>query len=136
MAPSIFQEKDFSRTLSDLNGYGQIFIDCIKKREWYTLVYDNTNVDVFYCPDLVRKFYTGIDTIFIDLNQNQFLVHLESRDLLVTIDRIQEVTQLPIPPQHTAPLALIDCMTIMGVHCIELDRGPRASTIFHNIHCV
>jgi len=136
MASSLFPEKDFSRLLSDLNGYRHIFIDRIRERGWYTLVYDNTDVDMFYCPDLVRKFYTDIDTTSVDLNRNQFLVHLDSGDLLVTIDRIHEVTQLTIPPQHTTPLALIDYMTIMGVQCTELDQDLRASTTFRNVHCV
>jgi len=50
MAPSIFLEKDFAKILNDNNGYGYMFIDRIRERVWYGLVYDNVDVDVFYCP--------------------------------------------------------------------------------------
>ena len=78
------------------------------------LVYDNSNVDIFYCQDLVRNFYLGIDTDSINLNLNQFIVHLDHRDLLVTIKTAQDVAQVPSPPQHIAPLPLIKYMTLMG----------------------
>jgi len=39
--------------LSDVNGHEHVFIDRIRKRHWYNLVYDNTDVDVFYFLDLV-----------------------------------------------------------------------------------
>jgi len=51
-------------------------------------VYDNSDVDTFYCPDLVRKFYLGIDTDSINPDLNQFIVHLDHGDLLVTIETI------------------------------------------------
>ena len=54
---------------------GHVFLDRIRERHWFELVYDNTDVDVFYCPDLVKKIYT--DTITINLEHNQFLVHLD-----------------------------------------------------------
>jgi len=84
----------------------------------------------------VRKFYLGIDTDSINLDLNQFIVQLTHRDLLVTIETIQEVTQVSSPPQHIAPLPLIEYMTLMGVRCTEQDRGLWASIIFRNIHCV
>ena len=74
MAPTIFPEKDFSRLLSDVQGYGTIFLDRIHERQWYGLVYDNSDGDTFYCPDLVRSFYLGIDTASINQALNQFTV--------------------------------------------------------------
>ena len=35
----------------------------------------------------------------IDLDQNQFLVHLENGDFLIMVERIQEVTQIAFAPQ-------------------------------------
>jgi len=52
-ASAIFPEKNFSQILSDVNGHEHVFIDRIRKRHWYNLVYDNTDVDVFYFLDLV-----------------------------------------------------------------------------------
>ena len=77
IAPSIFPEKDFSRIFRDVNGYGHVFFDRIRKCNWYELVYDNSNEDAFYYPDIVKLFYLGIDTNIINLHQNQFMVHLE-----------------------------------------------------------
>jgi len=77
-------------------------------------VYDNSDVETFYCPDLVRKFYLGMDTNSINLDLNQFIIHLDHGDLLVTIETIQDITQVPSPPQLIAPLALIEYMTLMG----------------------
>ena len=95
-----------------------------------------SDVDTFYCPDLVRKFYLAIDTDPINLDLNQFIVHLDRGDLLVTIETIQEVMQVPSPPQHIAPLLLIEYMTLIGARCTEQDRDLWASTTFRNIHCV
>jgi len=92
MAPTIFLEKDFSRILNDIQGYEIVFLDRIRERQWYGLVYENSDGDTFYCPDLVRKFYLGIDTDSIKLDLNQFIVHLYHGDLLVTIETIAEVT--------------------------------------------
>ena len=47
-------------------------------------MYDITVV-VICCLDLVKKFYTGIDTTTINLEHNQFLVHLNHGDLLLTL---------------------------------------------------
>jgi len=66
-------------------------------------VYDNSDGDTFYCPDLVRSFYLGIDTASINQALNQFTVHLDHGNLLLTIEAIEEVTQVPSPPQHIAP---------------------------------
>jgi len=105
-------------------------------KELVDFVYDNTVLDSFYCPELIKQFYTGIDASTIDLIFNQFVVHFNTGDLLVTLDTIAEVTQISSLPQHTAPLPLIDYMAIMGVRCTQLDRGLEASTIFRNVHCV
>ena len=51
-------------------------------------MYENTDVDVYYCPDLVKKFFISIDPSTINLDQNCFVVHLESGDFIVTIDPI------------------------------------------------
>ena len=70
MAPTIFAEKDFSKIFNDIHCYGTVFLDRIRERQWYGLVYNNFDVDIFYCPDLVRKFYLETDTDFINLDLN------------------------------------------------------------------
>ena len=67
-----------------------MFLDQIRGRQWYGLVYDNTNLDAYYCPDLVKKFYLGIDIATID--HDHFIVHLDHRDLVVTWGTIEEAT--------------------------------------------
>jgi len=59
MTPTVFPEKDFSNILSDVNGYGYVFLDRIREHNWYDLVYDNSNGDAFYCPDIVKKILFG-----------------------------------------------------------------------------
>ena len=115
MAPTIFPEKDFTRTYRHVNGYGHVFLNRIREHNWYELVYDNNNEDVFYYPGIVNKFYSGIDTNTIGLDQIQFLVHLEHGDLIVTPATIEKVTHIHVSPVHAAPLLLIDYMTLMGV---------------------
>ena len=44
MAPTIFLAKDFSRILNDVQGYGTIFLDRIREKQWYDLAYDNSDV--------------------------------------------------------------------------------------------
>ena len=46
MAPTIFAEKIFSRILMDVNGYGTVFMDRIRERHWYGLMYANKDGDV------------------------------------------------------------------------------------------
>ena len=67
MAPSIFAEKDFFRLFSDIHGYGHIFLDRIREWNWYTLVYDNSDHEAHYCPELLKLFYASIDQASIDL---------------------------------------------------------------------
>jgi len=78
----------------------------------------------------MKKFYLGIDTTTIDLNHNQFLVHLEHGDLLVIPTTIEEVTQILVSSMHVAPLSLSDYMSLMGMRCTKLGRGFKASTTF------
>ena len=98
MAPTIFAEKNFSMILTDVNGYRTIFIDCIRERHWYELAYDNVDSDAFYCLDLVIQFYTNIDTSTIDHDLHQFIMHFDSGDLVVDINTIEDITQIPYPP--------------------------------------
>jgi len=86
MTPSIFAEKDFSRILTDVNGYDHVFMDRIRERNWYTLVYDNSEFEAYYFPEIVKRFYSCIDTTTIDLDNHQFTVHFDTRDITVTID--------------------------------------------------
>ena len=57
-----------------MNGYGHVFLDRIRERNWYDLVYDNSEFDAYYYPELVKKFYTCIGTATIDLDHHQFTV--------------------------------------------------------------
>jgi len=130
MALILFPEKDFFRIFNDVQDYRTILLGRIHEREWYGLVYENSDGATFYCPDLVRKFYLGINTDSINLDLNQFIVHLNHGDLLVTLETIEEVTQVPSPPQHITPLPLTEHMTLMGVRCNEQDRGLWENTTF------
>jgi len=136
MAPSIFAEKDFSRILTDTNGYDHVFLERIREINWYSLVYDNSEFDAYYCTELVKEFYTCIDTTTIDLDHHQFTVHFETEDVMVTIDMIEIYTQVPNSPLHTEPLPLIEYMSIIGARCVEYDRGLKASSTFCYVHCV
>jgi len=75
MTPSIFAEKDFSRILSDVNGYRHVFLYRIRERNWYALFYDNSEYEAYYCPELVKMVYSCIDITTIDLDNHQFTVH-------------------------------------------------------------
>ena len=90
MAPVIFPEKDFSQIFSDVHVYSTVFLDQIRERQWYGLIYDNTVLDAYYCPDLVNKFYLGIYVATID--HDDFVVHLDHGDLVVTRGTIEEAT--------------------------------------------
>ena len=133
MAPTVFLEKDFSRIFNVVQGYGTLFLDRIRERQWCGLVYDNITVEAYYCQDLVKQFYLGIDIATID--HNHFVVHLGHGDFEVTRDTIEENPN-PIVPSACCPLPLIEYLTLMGERCTELDHGVRANTTFRNIHCV
>ena len=66
--PSIFAEKDFARILSDVNGYGHIFLDRIRAWDWYALVYDMSDHEAYYCPELITLFYNFIDQASINFD--------------------------------------------------------------------
>ena len=85
MAPTVFAEKDFSRLFSDVHGYGHIFLDRIREWNWYTLVYDNSEYEAYYCPKLVKLFYANLDQATIDLHTHQFTVHLATGDIIVIV---------------------------------------------------
>ena len=136
MAPTIFAEKNFTRIFTDIHGNGTIFLDRIRERNCFGLVYDNEDGDAYYCPELVTQFYTQLDKNSIDHDQQTFIVYFETRDIIVNVNTLELVTQVPCLPQHDAPLPLIEYMTIMGVRREKKDHGLKASTIFRNIHCV
>ena len=73
-----------------------MFLDQIRERQWYGLVYDNTNLDVYCCPDLVKKIYLGIDIATI--NHYHIVAHLDHGDLEVTWGTIEEATQISSSP--------------------------------------
>ena len=129
-------EKDFSRIFSDVNGYGHIFLDRIREWNWYELVYDNSDHEAYHCPELVKLFYTSIDQASINFDTNQFMVHMPTGDIVITLNLLEDYTHVPSNPHHRDPLPLIDYMTVMGARCTEQDRGLKASTTFHNIHCI
>ena len=54
----------------------------------------------------------------------------------ITIDMIEDYTQVPSSPHHSEPLPLIEYMSIIGDSYTEQDRGLKASVIFRNVHCV
>jgi len=68
MALIVFSEKDFSWLFSDVNGYGHVFLDRIREWNWNTLVYDNSEYEAYYCPGLVKLFYTNLNQATIDLD--------------------------------------------------------------------
>ena len=64
----------------------------IRERNWYALIYDNSEYEAYYYPERVKKFYSCIDTITIDLDNNQFTVHFETGDIIVIVDMIEDYT--------------------------------------------
>jgi len=100
------------------------------------LVYDNSEYEAYYCPELVKIFYSSIDQTSIDLDAHQFTVHLATGDIIVTTDMIKNYTQVPSNSHHSKPLPLIEYMTIIGARWTEQDCGLKASTTFRNMHCV
>ena len=119
MAPFIFAKKDFARILSDVNGYGHEFLDRIRAWDWYELVYDNSDHEAYYCPELVKLFYTSINQASINFDTYQILVHLPTGDIVITLALLEEFTHVPYNPHHRDPLPLIDYMTVMGARCIK-----------------
>ena len=106
MAPTIFTEKDFFRILSDINRHGHVLLDRIREWNWFTLVYDNSEYEAYYCPELVKIFYSSIDQTTIDLENNKLIVHLETGDIVVTTDMIEDST-------HKSPATHIIASTFL-----------------------
>ena len=125
MALSIFAEKDFSRIFSDVNGYGHIFLDQIHEWNWY----DNSDHEAYHCHKLIKLFYTSIDQASINFDTYQFMVHMPTGDIVITLNLLEDYTHIPSNSHHRDPLPLIDYMTVMGARCTEQDRGLKASTI-------
>ena len=98
-------------------------------------MYDNSDHEAYYCLEFVKLFYASIDQASIDFDTHQFTVHLPTEDLIITVDMLEDWTQVPSNPHHSEPLPLIEYMTIMGARYTEQDRGLKASTTFRNIHC-
>ena len=90
-----------------MNGYGHVILDRIRERNQYGLVYDNSEFDAYYCPELVKKFYICIDTATIDLDHHQFNVHFDTGFIMVIVDMIEDYTQVPSSPPHNEPLPLM-----------------------------
>ena len=55
-----------------------MFLDRIREWNWSTLIYDNSEYKAFCCPELVKIFYSSIDMTTMDLDNNRFIVHLET----------------------------------------------------------
>jgi len=72
-------------------------LDRIRERNWYALIYDNSEYEAYYYPELVKKF-SCIDTTTIDLNNHEFTIHFETGDIIITIDMIEDYTQVPSLP--------------------------------------
>jgi len=90
MAPSIFAEKDFARILSDVNGYGHTFLDRIRAWDWYALIYDNSDYEAYYCPELVKLFYTSINHASVNFDTYQIMVHMSTGDIVITLSLLEE----------------------------------------------
>jgi len=51
-------------------------------------VYDNSDHEAYYCPELVKLFYANIDQASINLDTHQFTVHLATGDIIVIVDML------------------------------------------------
>jgi len=60
----------------------------------------------------------------------------DNGDITVTVDMIEDYTQVPSSPHHSEPLPLIGYMAIMGARCMEQNRGLKAITTFCNVHYI
>ena len=91
----------------------------------FTLVYDNSEYEAYYYPELIKIFYSSIDQTTIDLYAYQFTVHLVTGDIIITIDMIEDYAQVPSNPHHSEPLLLIEYMTIMGAVALSRTMGSK-----------
>ena len=135
MAPIVFAEKDFSRLLSDVHGYGHIFLERIREWNWYALVYDNSEFEAYYCPELVKLFYANLDQASINLDTHQFTLHLATGDIIVNVDMLEDYTLVPNNPHHSDPLPLIEYMTMMGARCTEQIEGSKLVPLSQHTLC-
>ena len=55
----------------------------------------------------------------------QFTVHMPLGDLIITLPLLEEHTHVPIHPQHSDPLPLIDYVTLMGLAALSRTVGLR-----------
>ena len=86
---------------------------------WYTFVYDNSDHEAYYCPELIKLFYANLDQATVNLDTHKFTVHLATGDIIVTTDMLEDYTLVPSNPHQSDSLPLIEYMTIMGACCIE-----------------
>ena len=52
-------------------------------------------------------------------------MHSDTGDIIVTVDMIEDYTQVPSATQHNEPIPFDEYMTIMGARCVEQDVGSR-----------
>jgi len=57
-------------------------------------------------------------------------------DLIITVDMLEDYTQVPSNTHHRDPLPLINYMIVMGARCTKQDWGLKANIMFHNRNCV
>ena len=100
-------------------GIAMCFLIGLGGENWFILVYDNSEYEAYYCPALVKIFYSSIDQTTIGLETYQFTVHLATGDIIVITDMLEDYTEVPSNPYHSEPLPLIEYMTIMGARCTE-----------------
>jgi len=60
-----------------MNGYRHVFLDRIREWNWFTLIYYNSEYEAYYCPKLVKIFYSSIESTTIYFDANKFTMHLE-----------------------------------------------------------
>ena len=87
--------------------------------------YDNSEYEAYYCPKLVKIFYSSINQNIIDLDAHQFIVHLATGDIIVTTDMIEDYTQAPSNPHHSEPLPLIEYMTTWVLVALSRTVGSK-----------
>ena len=66
-------------------------------------MYDKEDGDAYYCSKLVTQFFTQIDTNTINYDQQTFIVHFETGDIIVNVNTLEMVTHIPCLPQHDTP---------------------------------
>ena len=59
------------------------------------LIYDNSDREAYYCPELVKLFYTSIDQASINIDTYQVLVHLPTRDMCEFLQQSKRNNNVP-----------------------------------------